>query len=154
MAFNADPVLMPNLIKLLQLSANPERSAQDQVQKATEQFQKHPQYMSHLCAILCNPSCDRYHRQLSGLNLKNFVRRHYGMTDENVRGQVKQMVVRALGDEHTPVRRTAAIVILSVVEKEEGDFVSCFFLFRFNIFWVRVCKVAWAVGRSCGCSGL
>lgn len=120
MAFTPDPVLMQNLIKLLQLSANPERGAQDQVRMATEQFQKHPMYMVHLCAVLVNPACDRYHRQLSGIMLKNFVRRHYGMTNTEARTLVKQMVVSAVGDEHTPVRRAAGTVILSVAEKEEG----------------------------------
>lgn len=52
--------------------------------------------------------------------LKNFVKRHYVMTQEQARTQLKQMVLPALSDSHSPVRRAAAVLILTVVQKEEG----------------------------------
>ncbi len=113
---------MQSVMKLLQLSANTSREAQAQVVQGQEQLQRHPEWMTHLCAVLIanNSQCDRYHRQLAGIMLKNFVKRQYGTTTAEAREALKQMILRALGDEHVPVRRTAGTVILSVVEKEEG----------------------------------
>lgn len=121
-SFTVNPAFMQNVMKLLQLSANTSREAQAQVLQAQEQLQRHPEWMTHLCAVLIanNNQCDRYHRQLAGIMLKNFVKRQYGTTAPEAREALKQMILRALGDEHVPVRRTAGTVILSVVEKEEG----------------------------------
>ncbi len=122
MAFAVNAGLMQNLQKLLQLSANTSKEAQAQVRQVTEQLQQHPEWMPHLCAVLTAPNaqCDRYQRQLAGIMLKNFVKRHYGTTSGEAREHVKRLIVRSLGDEHTPVRRAAAVVIGSVVQKEEG----------------------------------
>lgn len=63
---------------------------------------------------------ERYLRQLAGIVLKNHVRKCYGSTQPPVKQYVKQMVVRALGDEFVPLRRTVGIIITTIIGKEEG----------------------------------
>jgi transportin-1 len=122
MSFQVNGAFMASVMKLLQLSGNTSREAQAQVLQGQEQLARHPEWMTHLCAVLIanNSQCDRYHRQLAGIMLKNFVKRQYGTTTPEAREALRQMILRALGDEHVPVRRTAGLVILSVVQKEEG----------------------------------
>lgn len=110
--------MVGQITSLLKLFNTPSQDAQQQALKLQQDYQRHPEYMCYLALVMCSPDCDRVLRQQAALALKNFVRLAYGTASPLVKTHVKQSVMRMLGD--AVVRRPAAYVVSSIVEKEEG----------------------------------
>ena len=76
--------------------------------------------MMYLMVVLCDGQYDRYTRQLAGLMLKNRLKKAYGTMTPQCKQYIKQCIPSVIGDGHVPVRRTAGVVVTTIVEKEEG----------------------------------
>lgn len=111
------------ILTLLRESQSPDTATQRAVQQNLEELNKYPDFNNYLMFVLTQLTTeDEPTRSLSGLILKNNVKKHYNELLPNVTEFIKRECLNSIGDPSPLIRATIGILITMIASK--ADFSS------------------------------
>lgn len=113
-------MFLEQTLLLLKESQSTDAQVQRQIQKKLEDWSKLPEFNYSLLCILSDPnSCDETTRSLSGLVLKNNVRKHYQYFPNELKDLIKKRSLELLKDSSNVIRATVGLLITNVAASGE-----------------------------------
>lgn len=122
MAWTPDQQKLDQVGFLLSACADPTQHEQHvQALQMLEQGKRdYPDFGCYLLIVFCDmPTASAHLRRLAGIELKNTIKNHHQTISPDVITYVKQGILKVLADPEREIRRTAAIIISTVVTFKE-----------------------------------